>query len=276
MMCSLHHHERNTLNLRSILATIILAVACNGAAFAWPACSGQWVSVPKTTVGGTLYSTGDLLFQCQTKQITLTPSSSASSSSASSVATSQASSSAAANQKQSQGQSQTANGGNANAIAANNGNNSNNSVTNVAAPDIPVSTAYAPSSFPTAPCFKGYGAGVQTAPFGASFGGGKIDENCASLEAARQAPSLIARCKVYVSNKYVKRAGVTLADCLMAEKKEVPTIPVTVTQYIPMPAPPAPVVVELAPIVIDVYPPKPAPVKTQTAKKAKPCPTLEK
>ena len=111
-----------------------------------------------------------------------------------------------ANQQQSQQQN-----------AQNSGNNSDyNSETNIAAPKIPVDTAYAPFVGPTVPCFKGVGFGVQSVPLGASFGGGKIDGNCAILEAARQAPSRIARCKVYISNKYVKAAGVTLEDCLNA------------------------------------------------------------
>jgi hypothetical protein len=57
-------------------------------------------------------------------------------------------------------------------------------------------------------CFKGYGGGVQTMPVGVSMGAGKIDENCAILEAAGRARTLLAFCKVYISNKYVKKAGV--------------------------------------------------------------------
>ena len=103
--------------------------------------------------------------------------------------------------------------------ATNNGNNSNNSVTNIAAPKIPVNTAYAPSTYPTVTCFKGLGAGVQTGAFGGSFGGGKIDENCAILEAASKAQNRLSYCKVYISNKYVKKAGVTLEDCMAEEPK---------------------------------------------------------
>ena len=82
-----------------------------------------------------------------------------------------------------------------------NGNGSNNSSfsSTVEAPKIPVQTAYAPPAIPTAQCFKGMSGGAQTMAFGASFGGGKIDQNCAILEAARSAPSLLARCKVYGS-----------------------------------------------------------------------------
>lgn len=122
------------------------------------------------------------------------------------------------------------------------GNSSNeySSSTLVEASKIPVSTAYAPSTFPTVGCFKGYGAGVQTAPVGVSLGGGKIDENCAILEAAGRAHNLLAFCKVYVSNKYVKKAGVTLADCLNAPpvpevRTVVPVLSTPVPQIIVIP-----------------------------------------
>lgn len=149
-----------------------------------------------------------------------------------------------ATQGQKQGQSQSANNTQSQSATANNaGNNStysSNSVTNVAAPKIPVETAYAPSIAPTVPCFKGFGGGIQTAPVGLSFGGGKIDENCAILEASRQAPSLRARCLVYISNKYVRDAGVTLADCLASSVTE-QVVPVPVAQITPQPEPAPPV-----------------------------------
>ena len=142
-------------------------------------------------------------------------------------------------QKQNQHQSQTATGGDANSnstsAATNNGNGSNNTTTNVAAPKIPVNTAYAPSAFPTVPCFKGYGGGVQVAQAGVSFGGGKIDGNCAILETARSfgvAGSWLAYCKVMLTDKYVKAAGVTLQDCL---DRYVPTVPEPVAVIPPAP-----------------------------------------
>ena len=114
------------------------------------------------------------------------------------------------NQKQTQSQSLT-NSGNSSATASGNGNNSDNSTYIVPRQ---VASAIAPSVAPTTPCFKGFSGGGQSATFGFSFGGGKIDENCAELEASRLAPSLVARCKVYLTNKYVKQAGVTMEDCL--------------------------------------------------------------
>lgn len=151
----------------------------------------------------------------------------------------------------------TATGGNA---SANNANNSSTTyapvtTTEVEAPKIPVASAYAPPILPTVSCFKGYSGGVQTAPAGISFGGGKIDQNCAELETARQAPSLIARCKVYITNKYVKAAGVTLEDCL----NQPPPVAVVAPSPVIAPAPaPQPIVITVAP------PPIPAPVVTKT------------
>jgi hypothetical protein len=117
--------------------------------------------------------------------------------------------------------------------AANNGNNSNNSTTTINEAKIPVNTAYAPTALPTMGCFKGFGAGVQTAQAGVSFGGGKVDENCERLEVARSygiAGSWDAYCRVMITNKYSKEAGVTFADCM----KRVTEVPA------PPPAPPAP------------------------------------
>jgi hypothetical protein len=117
---------------------------------------------------------------------------------------------ATATQNQTQSQSLN-NSGNSSAAASNNGNGSNDTsiTTNVEAPKIPVSTAYAPNAYPTAPCFKGYGAGVQTMPVGISAGGGKVDENCAILETARSLALAGARpayCQVMATDKYVKKA----------------------------------------------------------------------
>jgi len=167
------------------------------------------------------------------------------------------------NQKQTQSASSAANNnGNGNGNGAN--NSSYSSTTNVAADKIPVASAIAPPVIPTSPCFKGVGVGVQTMAVGASFGGGKVDENCAILEASRLAPSLIAKCKVYISNKYVKKAGVTLDDCL-AEQTVVVEAPPAVAVAVPAPAPqivvnipPQPAVIVPAPIV-NVIAPAPAP-----------------
>ena len=187
------------------------------------------------------------------------------------------------NQKQTQSQSLT-DSGNSSANATGNGDNSNNStsVTNVPRS---AATAYAPIVPPTTPCFKGYSGGGQGTMFGFSFGGGKIDANCAELEASRLAPSLVARCKVYITNKYVKQAGVTLDDCLNQGQPIVPVIstpvvqerPITVTVTPPQITVEAPVINVPAPTVTIIPPPtKPKTVHMPRAHKPHPvCPCYD-
>ena len=78
-------------------------------------------------------------------------------------------------------------------------------------------TAFAPSVYPTVPCFKGIGVAGQGPAFGFSFGGGKVDQNCTILETARSFASVgnrLAYCKVMLTDKYVRKAGVTMEDCM--------------------------------------------------------------
>lgn len=138
----------------------------------------------------------------------------------------------------------------AQSAASNNGNGANNSTyssqTNVAASKIPVETAYAYAAQPTVNCASTYGAGGQGAAFGLSLSGTKIDRNCADLEAARKAPNRLSYCKVYIMNDYVRKAGVSLQDCL--------TMDVTTQVITPVPtpiaavAPPIQVTVQLPPV----------------------------
>lgn len=174
------------------------------------------------------------------------------------------------NQRQSQSQTSTSS-------ANGNGNNSNDETTNV---PHEVASAYAPTIYPTVPCFKGFSAGGQAGFGGLSFGGGKIDQNCAALEAARQAPTLVARCKIFLQNKYVKQAGVTMEDCL--GPVVVPPAPLAIVAPAPAPAPvitvnvPEPVV-QILPIEqvqgSPVATPKPAVHKHRTPS---PCVTAKK
>jgi hypothetical protein len=124
---------------------------------------------------------------------------------------------ASSNQTQSQTQSASANGN-----GVGNGNNSNN-YSNSTKVEAAAATAFA-SSMTTANCAVGFGAGGQLIAGGVSFSGAKIDKNCASLEAARAARNIKAFCKVYITNKFVKAAGVTLEDCL--ESTPIPVVPV--------------------------------------------------
>ena len=160
------------------------------------------------------------------------------------------------NQNQSQGQTQTANGGSA--TAANNGNGSNNNTTNVAAPKIPVSSAAQITLLPSAPCVKNYGGSAQTAPFGVSLGGGKIDEGCDIRETARSFSGIskLAQCKLLVNEKESKKAGVTLADCMGAlEMVVAPSVaPAPIPDVHDMPNFPEPqaVIQKPAPVIVAV------------------------
>jgi len=112
-----------------------------------------------------------------------------------------------------------------------------------------------------------------------SFGGGKIDQNCAALEAARQAPSLLARCKILLSNKYYKQAGVTMEDCLGPKPQPVvvvtpaPPAPRTCTDYITVnvPAPVVTIIPEAAPVAVAPTPINPVLKKKSFKRVSPPC-----
>jgi len=147
------------------------------------------------------------------------------------------------NQQQGQKQQQS-NSSTNNNQANGNGSNSNNTTNNVEAAKIPVDTAYAPTALPTVPCFKAYSGGGQAANFGFSMGGGKIDPNCAILETARSfgiSGARLAYCKTMVTNKYAKKAGVTVEDCM--QKSETNAAAETFRHTDVQPAPPVVVVV---------------------------------
>lgn len=280
--------------MKAVIAAVVLVLAtlCSPAAKAWNCPAGQQrVQAPAGTPTTAPYYdvVEGIAFVCEPIPTTPPPSTSGSSanaaSNANSTSTSNSSSQAnggnatstatGGNQQQKQNQSQTATGGNATggnasaqggtASASNNGNGSNNAsysnTTNVAASKIPVASAYAPPVLPANPCFKGFGVGVQTMAVGGSFGGGKIDGNCAILETARLAPSLLAKCKVYITDKYAKAAGVTLDDCLLQEAVPVQAEVAAPVQAVPVVVnvqPAAPVVIP-APAVNVIVPAPPAP-----------------
>jgi hypothetical protein len=261
--------------MKRILLSIALFAVFSVPAMAWPSCSGNWVQVPAGTSAnnGTIYVTGDrITFQCQPKTTPPPPSNdgnnsskSTSSSNANAGAVSGSTSSAIGKggsvknsgnssntntntatggnavqgQKQGQGQSQLAN-----SSATNSGNNSSYSnATNIAAARIPVATAYAPEAQATVTCFKGFGAGVQTPLVGGSFGGGKIDKNCAILETARSfgiSGSRLSYCKTMLLDDVARKAGVTLEDCM--------TVPAPPVVVVPPVVEPLPVAVTLQPL----------------------------
>ncbi len=81
-------------------------------------------------------------------------------------------------------------GGSSNAVggkSSSSGNTSGNSsvVSNYAAPKIPVSTAYAPTNFPTAPCMGATSLGASGVMFGLSAGSSWEATECMRLELAR-------------------------------------------------------------------------------------------
>src|SRR5271157_4006704 len=144
------------------------------------------------------------------------------------------------------------------ATASNNssGNSSSYSSTYKAAAE----TAIAVAPYPTAQCFKGGAVGGQALSFGFSASGGRIDENCAILETARNFDSVgerLAACKVKISNKYAKAAGVTLEDCMSVPLVPVPVLPAPV----PAPQPTIIVVPQSAPVAVAA---PVAPPQTQT------------
>jgi len=129
---------------------------------------------------------------------------------------------------------------NSNQSAGGSASNIGNSVTNVAAPEIPANTAVAPPVFSTANCFKGMSVAGQAGIGGISFGGGKIDSNCAAERIAQDYFAMgnrLAACKVITSTKASKDAGVTLADCMNVPVPVVRTVVPVVSAPIPAPVP---------------------------------------
>ena len=172
---------------------------------------------------------------------------------------------------------------NSNQSAGGSASNIGNSVTNVAAPEIPANTAVAPPVFSTANCFKGMSVAGQAGIGGISFGGGKIDSNCAAERIAQDYFAMgnrLAACKVITSTKASKDAGVTLADCMNVPVPVVRTVVPVVSAPIPAP----PVTVQIT----NNIPPAPAPIilheemtvtapRPQAKKRAthRPCPVTE-
>jgi hypothetical protein len=178
-------------------------------------------------------------------------------------------------QQQQQNQTQSNSSTNSNQSAGGSVTDVGNSVTTVEAPKIPVASAYAPPVFSTTNCFKGYSAGAQTPLIGGSFGGGGIDKNCAALATAQNLYAMgshLAACKVIVTTKAAKDAGVTMEDCMTVPQRQAPVV---IAPPAPLPAP--------EPVQVNVYfPAQPVPVvvapkplgdvKPRTAKHvSKPC-----
>ena len=85
---------------------------------------------------------------------------------------------------------------------------------------------------------------------GGALGFSRIDQNCAALEASRLAPSILARCKVFITVKYAKKAGVTLDDCL---PKPVIVVAAPVAVVAPAPIQPS-ITINVPPAIVTVIP----------------------
>lgn len=216
--------------VRFVIAPMVLMFASCLTAFAWPTCKGQWVSVPKTTTGGTLYSTGDLLFQCQTPTPPSTPNTSSNSSSnstANSSSSSASTSTAVAKQKQNQSQNQTqiATGGEATASNGDQSNAQSTSFNSTYTETRQTPMAYSPEAIPSAPCRSGFSGGGSTG-FGAfSVGSSKRDEECDLRETARAFALLgnpEAAARILCETKGAKKAKLDQETCskVMARQQQ--------------------------------------------------------
>jgi hypothetical protein len=126
-----------------------------------------------------------------------------------------------------------------------------------------VNTAVAPPVFSTSTCFKGFSGGAQTAVAGLSFGGGGIDKNCAALATSQNLYAMgsrLAACKVIITTKSAKAAGVTMDDCM--------TVPVVAPRVVVAPSAPIVAPTPVAPVI--VYIPQPHEEITVTAPKPAP------
>ena len=257
------HNEREPMK-NTLYALVVL---CATSAFGWT-CNvpGQIrVQVPTGTVGsgvgdgsGQVVVDNGLTFECETLPTANGTAVNTNTNTATSASNSSATGGNATSnqtQGQKQGQQQTSTNTNSNQSAGGSVSNVGNSVTNVAAPDIPVNSAYAPPVFSSVNCFKGVSAGAQLGVVGGSFGGGGIDKNCAAERVAQDYFAMgnrLAACKVEITTKASKAAGVTLQDCLQHEipYRPVPVPPVAAPApsiTVNVPTPPAPQIIVIEP-----------------------------
>jgi hypothetical protein len=277
------HNEREPMK-NTLYALVVL---CATSAFGWT-CNvpGQIrVQVPTGTVGsgvgdgsGQVVVDNGLTFECETLPTASGTAVNTNTNTATSASNSNSSATggnATSNQTQGQKQRQSQSSNNNNQSAGGSVSNVGNSVTNVAAPEIPVNSAFAPPVFSSANCFKGWSAGAQTPLLGGSLGGGGIDKDCVAEREAVDylaSGSRVAFCKMKVTTKESKAAGITFEDCM--------NVPIHV-QPAPQPTPvsvqPPIVVTSPAPQIIVIEPPitvvpAPAPHKAVVQHKSQRCP----
>ncbi len=119
-------------------------------------------------------------------------------------------------------------------------------------------TAMGYAAPPSATCIVTGGLGGQGVGFGFSLSGGKTDKGCVILEASRSAAlygNRLLFCKVYLTHPAVKKAGVTLQDCLQQDPR--PVEPQTWSEHVAAPAP-VPIIVQIPAPIVNI----PAPVVT--------------
>lgn len=264
------------MTLKRTLISLISFMLLSLSAFAWPACSGNWVQVPTGTssANGAIEITGDnLTFQCQTpKPPTATPIQNTNTNT--NTNTNKATSSSAANAGATAGSSSTATGGNATggSATATGGNQkqgqsqsssnqnqssasvegNNSSYDNVTEIKPASASAITPTLIPTAPCLGSVGGAGQAIAGGGSFGFTRVDKGCDSRQAALLfAVSLHnpeAAARIMCSTRAAKQAKLTLGQCLAT----VAPTPVVINAPVVTPAP--------APIAVTInVPPAPEP-----------------
>ncbi len=137
-------------------------------------------------------------------------------------------------------------------------NSSGNSTSFVSSYKEAAATAMGYAAPPSATCIVTGGLGGQGVGFGFSLSGGKTDKGCVILEASRSAAlygNRLLFCKVYLTHPAVKKAGVTLQDCLQQDPR--PVEPQTWSEHVAAPAP-VPIIVQIPAPIVNI----PAPVVT--------------
>jgi hypothetical protein len=136
-------------------------------------------------------------------------------------------------------------------------------------------TAIAPQPFHTSPCVKSWGGAAQAPVAGLSLGGGKVDKGCDIRETAEQfrnAGSMVAFCKLMITEPSSVKAGITMDDCMLSQ---VPTPSPTVELE---PQSPPIVIQEAVSLPLEVLAPPvlAAPKSIHKHVASKNCPTGEK
>jgi len=263
--------------LRPALFLMLILSFC-GFAFAWPACSGNWIQVPAGTssANGAVVTEGGQTFQCQKPSDGAVNNTNSNTNNNSSKSDSNAVSTAIAQggsvkdsgnssvkdsgnssikdsgnssntntntqgqkQQQQQQQGQTQS---STSSANNSGGNSSNSYSNEEtynAAKIPVATAYAPTAVATVPCALGYSGGGQGLLAGATGMFTRIDKTCQQLEVARS----------------FALSGARTAYCrVMIQTKWAKKASVTMDDCMTLPAPVAAIAQPPAPVPVTVQP----------------------